>query len=67
VLGLRPLGKDYIPVAIDDKDENNIIFPFHDSTMGPLVIRINGVPAEVKRVRENYSKDLTLKKWKETT
>ncbi|CAJ37214.1 DUF1894 domain-containing protein [Methanocella arvoryzae] len=67
VLGLRPLGKDYIPVAIDDKDENNLIFPFHDSTMGPLVIRINGVPSEVKRVRENYSKDLTLKKWKETS
>lgn len=66
VLGLKPLGKDYIPVAIDDKDENKLIFPFHDSALGALVIRINSVPAEVKRVRENYSKELTLKKWKET-
>lgn len=66
MLGLRPLGKDYIPVAIDDKDDNNVIFPFHDSALGPLVIKIKGVSAEVKRIRENYSKDLTLKKWKET-
>lgn len=66
VLGLRPLGKEYIPVAVDDKSDNNLIFPFHDSALGPLVIRINGVPAEVKRVRENHSKDLTLARWKIT-
>lgn len=66
-LGLKPLGRDYVPVAVDDKTGTDIIFPYHDSSMGALVVRINGVPAEVKRVRESYSKELTVKKWKEST
>ncbi len=61
VLGLKPLGKDYIPVAIEDNDEN-IIFPYYDSGMGALIIRIKGVPDEAVRVRENYSRELTEKK-----
>ncbi|HMK47632.1 MAG TPA: DUF1894 domain-containing protein [Methanocella sp.] len=66
VLGLKPLGKDYLPIAIDDKGGTSIIFPFHDSSMGALVVQIKDVPGEVKRIRESYSKELTLNKWKES-
>ncbi|MGA9138761.1 MAG: DUF1894 domain-containing protein [Methanocella sp.] len=64
VLGLKPLGKDYITVAIEDNNEN-IVFPFYDSGMGALIIRIKGVPDEVVRVKENYSRALTEKKLRE--
>ncbi len=63
VLGLKPLGKDYITVAIEDNNEN-VIFPFYDSGMGALIIRIKGVPDEVVRIRENYSRALTEQKLK---
>ena len=61
MLGLKPLGKDYITVAVEDNNEN-IVFPYYDSGMGALIIRIKGVPDEVVRVRENYSRELTEKK-----
>jgi hypothetical protein len=61
VLGLKPLGKDYITVAVEDNNEN-IIFPYYDSGMGALIIRIKGVPDEVARVKESYSRELTEKK-----
>jgi hypothetical protein len=64
VLGLKPLGKDYIPVAVEDNNEN-IIFPFYDSGMGALIIRVKGVPDEVVRVKDNYSRGLTEKKLRE--
>jgi hypothetical protein len=63
VLGLKPLGKDYITVAVEDNNEN-IIFPFYDSGMGALIIRIKGVPDEVARIRGNYSRALTEQKLK---
>jgi hypothetical protein len=60
VLGLVPLGKEYIPVAVEDHDdERNVVFPFYDSGMGALVIRVKGVPDEVGRIRDNYPKELT--------
>jgi hypothetical protein len=61
VLGLKPLGKDYITVAVEDNNEN-IVFPYYDSGMGALIIRIKGVPDEVVRVRESYSREMTEKK-----
>ncbi len=61
-LGLKALGKDYVPVAVEDGDnDKNVIFPFFDSGMGALVIRIKGVPDEVERIKENYSRELTRK------
>ena len=64
VLGLKPLGKEYIPVAIEE-DSDRVIFPFYDSGMGALVIRVKGVPDEVERIRESYPKELTARKMKE--
>jgi len=58
VLGLKPLGKDYIPVAVE-RNADDVIFPFFDSGMGALVIRIKGVPDEVARIIENYPRELT--------
>jgi hypothetical protein len=50
-------------VAIEDHDnESNVIFPFYDSGMGALVIRIKGVPDEAGRLRENYPRKLTADK-----
>lgn len=66
VLGLVPLGKEYVPVAVEETDDDKeVIFPFYDSGMGALVIRIKGVPDEVTRIRENYPEELTEKKLKE--
>ncbi len=66
VLGLVPIGKEYIPVAVEEtNDDQEVIFPFYDSAMGALVIRIKGVPDEVVRIRENYSRDLTSEKMQE--
>jgi hypothetical protein len=63
VLGLVPLGKEYIPVAIEEHDnDKSVVFPFYDSGMGALVIRVKGVPDEVERIRENYPKKLTAEK-----
>jgi hypothetical protein len=64
-LGLKPLGKDYIPVAIEEKGDGNVIFPFYDSGMGALVIRVKGVPDELARIKDNYSRALTKKKLQE--
>jgi hypothetical protein len=61
VLGLKPLGKDFVPVAVEENTDN-VIFPFYDSGMGALVIRIKDVPDEVGRIRENYSRELTAEK-----
>jgi hypothetical protein len=66
VLGLVPLGKEYIPVAVEETDKDkNVIFPFYDSGMGALVIRVKGVPDEVGRIRDIYPRELTEKKMKE--
>jgi hypothetical protein len=63
VLGLAPLGKEYIPVAVEEHDnDKNVIFPFFDSGMGALVIRVKGVPDEADRIRESYPKKLTAEK-----
>ena len=58
VLGLKPLGKDYVPVAVEE-GHDNVVFPFYDSGMGALVIRIKNVPDEVGRIRESYPRELT--------
>jgi hypothetical protein len=63
VLGLTPLGKEYIPVAIEETDnDRDVVFPFYDSGMGALVIRIKGVPDEVSRIRDVYPREFTAKK-----
>lgn len=64
-LGLQPLGRDYVPVAVEEKDDASIIFPFYDSGMGALVIRVKGVPDEVARVKEGHSRALTRRKRQE--
>jgi hypothetical protein len=66
VLGLKPLGKDYIPVSIEGGSDDNVVFPYYDSGMGALVIRVKGVPDEVERVKESYSRELTARKQQET-
>ncbi len=64
-LGLKALGKDYVPVAVEEKDDASVIFPFYDSGMGALVIRVKGVPDEVARVKDGYSRPLTRQKRQE--
>lgn len=66
VLGLKPLGKEYVPVSIEEGSSENIVFPYYDSGMGALVIRVKGVPDEVERIKENYSKELTARKRQES-
>jgi hypothetical protein len=63
VLGLRTLGEGAIPVAIEDNTDDTVIFTFTKPCMGTFVLRIPGVPDEVKRVRTGYTKSLTLDRW----
>ena len=63
VLGLRILGSDYVPIAVED-DTNNLIVPYTKPCMGTFVVRIKNVPEEVDRIRKNHERTLTLKQWR---
>ena len=63
VLGLRILGTDYVPIAVED-NTNNLILPYTKPCMGTFVIRIKNVPEEVDRIRKNFERTITLKQWR---
>ncbi len=63
VLGLRILGDELVPVAVEDNTDN-LIIPYTKPCMGTFVVRIKRVPEEVERIRKNYKKAATLKKWR---
>lgn len=63
VLGLRILGDEYVPIAVED-NTNNLIIPYTKPCMGTFVVRIKNVPEEVKRIRRSYEKTITLKQWR---
>ena len=63
VLGLRMLGNEYVPVAVED-NTNNLIFPYTKPCMGTFVVRIKNLPEEVDRIRNNFERTLTLKQWR---
>jgi hypothetical protein len=64
VLGLRILGDEYVPIAVED-NTNNLIIPYTKPCMGTFVVRIKNVPEEVERIRKSYEKKMTLKRWRE--
>jgi hypothetical protein len=63
VLGLRILGSDYVPIAVEDNTDN-LILPYTKPCMGTFVVRIKNVPAEVERIRKNFERTITLKQWR---
>lgn len=63
VLGLRILGDEYVPIAIEDNTDN-LIIPYTKPCMGTFVVRIKHVPEEVARIRKNFEKAITLKRWR---
>lgn len=63
VLGLRILGDEYVPIAVED-NTNNLIMPYTKPCMGTFVVRIKNVPEEVERVRNNHERAITLKQWR---
>ena len=63
VLGLRILGSDYVPIAVED-DTNNLIIPYTKPCMGTFVVRIKNVPEEVERIRKSFERTITLKQWR---
>jgi hypothetical protein len=66
VLGLRLLGADHVPVAIEDNTDN-IILPYTKPCMGTFVVRIKHAKEEIERLRKTYDRSLTLHQWKKTT
>jgi len=63
VLGLRILGSEYVPIAVED-NTNNLVLPYTKPCMGTFVVRIKNVPEEVDRIRKNFERTLTLKQWR---
>ncbi len=66
VLGLRILGSDFVPVAVEE-ETNNLILPYTKPCFGTFVVRIINVPEEVVRIRKEFKRDLTLERWRDTT
>jgi hypothetical protein len=65
VLGLRIVGYEYIPIAVED-NTNNLILPYTKPCMGTFVVRIKNVPDEVQKIRSSFKKELTLEQYRKS-
>ncbi|MCD1296186.1 hypothetical protein CUJ83_14380 [Methanocella sp. CWC-04] len=59
ILDLKILGKERVPVAIEENDKNLVII-YTKPCFGSSVLRIYDVPEEIKRIRSKYKDCLNI-------